>query len=129
MVKASEEGEISLDFEDETTGLTPLLRAAQEDIHSPIHEWCRNSVGEKVTAVAFLLDRISRYRPNVDYENRLGHTALSIASMKGHLEIVKDLIDRGADVNMKSSVLGLTAYELAVQENQLEVVEFLDQLR
>jgi ankyrin repeat protein len=161
MVQASEEGNISLDYEDDNTGMTPLIRAAMEDIHSsPFHEWCINSIGERVTAVAFLLDRISPHRPNVDYENRLGLTALGMACMHGRLEAIADLIDRGADIDRKSCKDGRTpfmlaclegkvesvkvllrynsdgiknsldeAYALAVKEKQIDVVEYLDQLR
>ena len=42
---------------------------------------------------------------------------------------MKDLLDRGADVNRQSGMLNCTAYDLAVREKQLSVVEFLDQLR
>jgi len=130
IVKASEEGGISLDFEDNTTGMTPLIRAALlPDIHSPIHEWYTNSMGEQITAAAFLLDRISPHRPSVDYENQLGHTALAMACINGRLKVVEDLIDRGADVERQSSVLNCTAYDLAVREKQFGVVEFLDQLK
>ena len=161
MVQASEEGNISLDYEDDNTGMTPLIRAAMEDIHSsPFHEWCINSIGERVTAVAFLLDRISPHRPNVDYENHLGLTALGMACMHGRLEAIVDLIDRGADIDRKSCKDGRTpfmlaclegkvesvkvllrynsdgikndldeAYALAVKEKQIDVVEYLDQLR
>ena len=158
MVKASEEGGISLDHEDVNTGMTPLIRAGMEDIHSPMHEWCESSIGERVTAVAFLLDRISPHRPSVDYENRLGYTALAMACMHGRLEAIVDLVDRGADVGKKSSngrtpllwaclegkleavklLLRLQngvgidfvgAYDLAVRLNQFEVVEFLEKLR
>ena len=160
MVQASEEGDISLDYEDHNTGMTPLIRAAMEDIHSPFHEWCINSIGERVTAVAFLLDRISPHRPNVDYENQLGLTALGMACMHGRLDAIVDLIDRGADIDRKSCIDGRTpfmlsclegkvesvkillqynsdgikndldeAYALAVKEKQLDVVEYLDQLR
>ncbi len=80
------------------TGMTPLMRAGMEDVHSPMHEWCENFIGERVTAVAFLSDRISPHRPSVDYENRLGYTALAMACMHGRLEAILDLVDRGADV-------------------------------
>lgn len=139
--------------------MTPLIRAAMEDIHSPSHKWCTNSIGERVTPVAFLLDRISPHRPNVDYENQLGLTALGMACMHGRLEAIVDLIDRGADIDRKSCRDGQTplllacsegkvesvkvllrygdgvkidldeAYVLAVRGKQLDVVEYLDQLR
>ncbi|KAL7535138.1 hypothetical protein ACHAXR_006295 [Thalassiosira sp. AJA248-18] len=129
IVQASDEGGISLDFEDPTSGMTPLIRAAQEDIYSPMHEWLTNSMGEPVTAVAYLLDRISPHGPNVDYENRAGHTALAMACMHGRLDVISDLLARNADVSRQSIVLNCTAYDLAVREKQLGVVEFLHRLR
>eukprot|EP00584_Thalassiosira_punctigera_P017422 CAMPEP_0172549130 /NCGR_PEP_ID=MMETSP1067-20121228/18285_1 /TAXON_ID=265564 ORGANISM="Thalassiosira punctigera, Strain Tpunct2005C2" /NCGR_SAMPLE_ID=MMETSP1067 /ASSEMBLY_ACC=CAM_ASM_000444 /LENGTH=516 /DNA_ID=CAMNT_0013336463 /DNA_START=18 /DNA_END=1568 /DNA_ORIENTATION=+ len=130
IVKASEEGAIHLDFEDNTSGMTPLIRAALvPGVNSPMHEWCKNSMGEAITAAAYILDRISPHRPNVDYENRLGHTALAMACINGRLEIVKDLIDRGADATRQSSVLNCTPYDLAVRGKQFKVLEFLDKLK
>ena len=126
VVKASEEGNISLNYEDADTGMTPLIRAAMEDIHSSIHDLYTNSVDERVTAVAYLLDRISIHRPNVDYENKSGHTALSMACMHCRLEIIKDLLDRGADMNRKSLIGGgQTPLLFACMEGNLEVVKLL----
>jgi hypothetical protein len=42
-----------------------------KEYNQPTTEWCENSIGEQVTAVSFLLDRISPHRPSVDYENRV----------------------------------------------------------
>jgi ankyrin repeat protein len=93
----------------------------------------------------------------VDYENRLGYTALAMACMHGRLDSIVDLVDRGADVGKKSSngrtpllwacsegkveavklLLRLQngvgidlvgAHDLAVRLNQFDVVEFLEQL-
>ncbi len=128
MVKASEEGGISLDHEDVNTGMTPLIRAGMEDVHSPMHEWCENSIGEQVTAVAFLLDRISPHRPSMDYENRLGYTALAMACMHGRLEAIVDLVDRGADVGKKSSN-GRTPLLWACSEGKVEAVKLLLRLQ
>jgi len=125
MVKASEEGGISLDYED--SGMTPLIRAAMEDTNSPIHEWCYNSVGEQVTAVAYLLDRISPHRPSVNHESRLGHTALSMACrMQNYdLKVIKDLLDRGADAKKKSLVSGQSPFMYACSGGKLQIVEQL----
>ena len=76
-----------------------------------------------------MLDRISPHRPSVDYENRHGHTALAMAVLNERLEVIQDLLDRGADVNRVSSKLNCTVYDLAVHEKKDAVVEFLDQLK
>ena len=41
---------------------------------------------------------------NVYYSLQDGQTALMWASSKGHLECVKDLLDKGAKVNMQNKV-------------------------
>lgn len=125
IVKVAEEGCISLDYEESTTGLTPLILAALEDVHSSAHKWCHNQVGEQVTAVAYVLDRISLYRPDVNYENRLGHTALTMACINGRLEAVQDLIDRGASVNRRSVLMGNTALHCASMAGKVEVCKLL----
>jgi len=124
IIKASKEGNISLDYECPTTNLTPLIKGAMEDVNSPYQGI--SAVGEKNTAVAYLLDRISPHRPNIDYENALGNTALAQACMFGRLEVIKDLMDRGADSNRKSLITGYTPRELAAEEKHFDIVEFLD---
>jgi ankyrin repeat protein len=49
-------------------------------------------------ALEVLLNRIIN-RPTVDYENTLGHTALSWASWHGRLTTMALLVERGAGVN------------------------------
>jgi hypothetical protein len=50
-----------------------------------------------------------------------GNTALMFASYKGHLEVAKELLDRGADPNMARTDNGFTALMWASQEGHLEV--------
>ncbi|KAL7471458.1 hypothetical protein ACHAXS_011739 [Conticribra weissflogii] len=123
MVEAAESGRISLDFED-SVGRTPLILAATEDVHAPGHVWCKNQIGQQVSAVAFIIDRISPYRPNINYENKHGHTALSMACSLGRMEAVMALIDRGADVN-KRSLNGKTPLMYASIAGKLDVVKKL----
>ena len=52
------------------------------------------------------------------------HTALMSAAWKGHLEVVKLLLERNADVNIQDK-LGRTALISAAWKNYLEVVELL----
>lgn len=124
MVEAAESGKISLDYED-SLGMTPLIRAASEDIHAPGHAWCKNQNGQQVNAVAFILDRVSLYRPNIDYENKHGHTALSMACSLGRMDAVAALLERGADVNKRSFLNGKTPLMHACIAGKLDVVKRL----
>lgn len=56
----------------------------------------------------------------------LGETALMIASFSGFLEITQQLVDAGANVELKSS-LGLTALNYARKGKKTEVVKFLEE--
>ena len=51
-------------------------------------------------------------------------TPLHVASQFGHLEIVKFLIENGADPQLKSKS-GLTAYGYAIEDGQSHVAEYL----
>jgi hypothetical protein len=53
-----------------------------------------------------------------------GDTALIMASYKGHLEIVKYLVEIGADVNAKNDE-GDTALMGAIYNDRLEIVKYL----
>ena len=75
--------------------------------------------------MGYVFDRITPNRPSIDYENKSGFTALSMACMHGHLEVVRDLLDRGADVNRKSLISGQTPLMCACLAGNLEVVKLL----
>uniref|UniRef100_A0AAQ5ZMQ4 Ankyrin 3a n=1 Tax=Amphiprion ocellaris TaxID=80972 RepID=A0AAQ5ZMQ4_AMPOC len=53
-----------------------------------------------------------------------GNTALHISSLAGQTEVVKELVNNGANVNAQSQN-GFTPLYMAAQENHLEVVRFL----
>ncbi|TPP59183.1 Ankyrin-2 [Fasciola gigantica] len=53
-----------------------------------------------------------------------GNTALHIASLAGHIDIVKLLMEYGANVNAQSQN-GFTPLYMAAQENHVEVVNHL----
>jgi ankyrin repeat protein len=126
MIKASEEGCISLDHED-TTGMTPLIRAVIVDSTTQ-NRFKRRPDGKEMTAVEFLLGRVSLLSPTVDYENRLGHTALTMACSCHRnvvgigMEAIRDLIHGGADINRQSTLDGNTPLHHACQAGNLDVV-------
>jgi ankyrin repeat protein len=102
--------------------MTPLMLAASRDEDEAdkliLH-------GKPVSAVAYLLDRISPYRPSVCFENGLGHTALSAACMNGRLTAIDELLARGAGINQQSSLKGRSAFMSACLVGKLEVVKQL----
>lgn len=54
-----------------------------------------------------------------------GKTCLHIAASQGHLEVVKQLLNLGADVNAREDLGGMTALHLALERNQKEVIWLL----
>jgi len=69
------------------------------------------------TLVEFLL----AHRAKLGVRNQVGDTALMVASLKGHLEIVQLLVNAQAEINQT----GWTALHYAVFEGQDEIVKFL----
>ena len=62
---------------------------------------------------------------NVNAKNRYGATALAYACDRGNVDIVKLLIERGADVNVKDSFYGATPISWASGNGHTEVVKLL----
>jgi outer membrane protein assembly factor BamB len=61
----------------------------------------------------------------VDAPARHGNTALLFASEKGHLDVVRLLVERGADVNVRERFFGSTPLTAALQGKHLAVASFL----
>ncbi|MFH0824449.1 MAG: ankyrin repeat domain-containing protein [Pseudomonadota bacterium] len=68
---------------------------------------------------------LSARRPNLDATDVQQMTALMKASAKGHLEIVKLLLDNGADPRIKSFVGGRTALSLAEENRHHEIAQLI----
>ncbi|KAG7488026.1 hypothetical protein MATL_G00030680 [Megalops atlanticus] len=60
----------------------------------------------------------------MEVANRHGHTCLMISCYKGHKEIAKFLLERGADVNRKS-VKGNTALHDCAESGSLDIMKML----
>jgi ankyrin repeat protein len=115
---------ISIDVELEN-GQTALLAAAEENAGAYNHTFLINDDGRPVLAVAFLLDR-NVYRPDVNQENKFGHTPLMRAAANGRPHTMQALIDRGADVN-KINKFNQTALHFAalVRYSRLYMLLFI----
>ena len=64
----------------------------------------------------------------MDSRNNDGTTPMCVAAEKGYLEIVKYLIENGANANA-TDVDGKTALTWAVEKGHSEVVKFLNETR
>ncbi len=61
----------------------------------------------------------------VDTGDRDGTTPLMFAAHLGYTEIVRSLLDAGANINLKRKRYGLTALMLAASANSLDIVKLL----
>jgi outer membrane protein assembly factor BamB len=61
----------------------------------------------------------------IDAPARYGQTPLYFAAEKGHLAVVKRLVERGANVNAEDSFFGATALGIALQGGHNEVARYL----
>ncbi len=61
----------------------------------------------------------------VDVKTRHGLTALFYAAQNGHSGVVRFLIEKGADVNVKDTFYGMTALQRAAGQGQAEVVKLM----
>jgi outer membrane protein assembly factor BamB len=71
--------------------------------------------------VAQLLDR----GVDVNARTRYDVTALGFAADKGHLEVVRLLVERGADINLPDRFYRMRAIDRALSNNHVEVARFL----
>lgn len=81
-----------------------------------------------VHIIAGNLDAIKQCLSNgasINAKNDYNYTTLMLAAREGHLEIVKYLIESGADVNMSSGNGGFTPLMLASNNGHIEVVKLL----
>jgi outer membrane protein assembly factor BamB len=82
--------------------------------------WNAVKRGETEKVQRFLAEGV-----DVNAKNRYGATALSFAADKGHVEIARVLIDKGADINVKDTFYQSTPLEWAVFNNHSEIVRLL----
>jgi hypothetical protein len=92
--------------------------ASAQNQNEELFDAARKGDAAKVKA---LLDR----GVDVDTKFRYGATALSYASDKGHLEVVKLLLERKASVNVKDTFYGATPIIWAAEKGHAKIVEAL----
>lgn len=89
-------------------GMTPLMLALTKDLENVSVNLISNGVIE------------------LDLCNEKGESAFHMACSRGHLEVVKKMIEQGVNVTLKNH-LGLSAFFLAAWHNQPLVLEYLCQ--
>jgi hypothetical protein len=103
---------------------------AESDVSKPLDEDLFNAVFNGDTEnVQRLLDKGS----NINYRNRYGYTPIILAARSGLVDIVKLLIDHGADINQKASIeytIGepseiQTPLIAAAMEKRIKVIDLL----
>ena len=92
--------------------------AQASDLNEQLLAAARKSDAAQVKA---LLDKGA----SVDAKTRYGATPLFYASDRGSVEVVKLLLERGADVNVKDTFYNATPIVWAAQRNHPEVVKLL----
>jgi len=97
--------------------LCPLVAGAQ-DLNEEFFAAARK--GDAAAVKAFLDKGV-----DANAKTRYGATALSYACDKGHVEVVKLLIERGADLNVRDTFYGEVPLGWALSRGHAEIVKLL----
>ena len=76
------------------------------------------------TVTGSMIEKGGRMMQNVNTKDRHGHTPLMEEAKTGNVELVKDLVKRGADLEAKSEK-GKTALHYAAANGHVDVVNIL----
>ncbi len=71
-----------------------------------------------------LVEKVLKYKPNIEAKDKYGETPLHLAAFRGHTEVVNLLLEKGANIEAKNK-FGYTALHLAAYFGELEVATAL----
>lgn len=84
----------------------------------------RSATSSKVDKSAVLIDLIKK-GINVNSQNKNGYTPMILCVSDNHIEVMKYLIESGADLNKSSGYLRMTPLHAATTDGNVEMVELL----
>ncbi|CAL8316998.1 unnamed protein product [Boreogadus saida] len=100
------------------------LELQDRDGNTPLHVACQHGWVECATSMTRDISP-SKLVPVLETQNWKGLTCLHVASLNGHLQLVKLLMKKGADLNIQEGTSGKTALHLAVEQHDLLLVALL----
>lgn len=103
---------------------------------TPLHVACRLGDGKMVSTllapIEFNETHVNEYQipcrnipQNLEIRNSSGYTCLHEAALNGHLNVVKILISKGANVNTKECKCGATILHMAIDRSDYEMVVYI----
>jgi uncharacterized protein len=121
-------------------GWTPLIVASGKGHHDVVMTLLKN--GAVVDAVAKskkenaliiassfgfneIVKTLIEAKANIEFRDYLDSTPIFMPAFEGHIDVLKTLIDAGADVNAQSSINDATALYLATIKSRTKTIEAL----
>jgi 26S proteasome non-ATPase regulatory subunit 10 len=101
-----------------------LVNAKDDDSRTPLI-WAMSTGQDEIASIILKAAKQGAIKDfEIDEQDNAGWSALHVASSKGDLEMVRQLIENGADVNLKTNN-GVTPVHLAVSHDDADVVKYL----
>ena len=111
---------IALTLSAQTIAATPPAPPAQAATPAAEALWDAARAGDVARVNAALAKGA-----DIDAKSRYGVTALMFAADKGHIEIVRLLLEKGADTNVQDTFYQMRALDLALTNNHMTVAKLL----
>ena len=98
---------------------------SEEALSNTIHDALYNAADQNKLSLLKKIILTKKVDVNHSLANEKNYTPLHIATIRGHVEIIKYLIKSGADVNVTAGKLSITPLYLAIYHGQLESLRIL----
>ncbi|CAB4039579.1 B-cell lymphoma 3, partial [Paramuricea clavata] len=101
------------------------VNAIDRNGQTALHLACKNADVEDIHALRNITPKDSEKSINVDLKNFEGLAPIHLATLSGSCEVIEQLLEMGADVDLKDSKSGRTALHHAVEAHNPIVTRFL----